>query len=104
MFVPLPGYLQKGAWALAGMIGVPVYRGLRFLLADPALRQGRPRAIAVSAAIAAGLAALLFLMPFPCWTRAEGIVVVRPPRNVLPMITSTLGQLPAPPEVAAFEG
>jgi len=53
-----------------------VYKGAKFLLADPALREGRPRALALSGALAATLAAALFLMPFPSWTRAEGVLAV----------------------------
>jgi putative peptide zinc metalloprotease protein len=57
-------------------VGWPLLKGLRYLLADPALRGRRRRALAVSAA---GVAlALLFLLavPLPHATMAQGVVWV----------------------------
>ncbi len=68
--------LLLAAWALFSMIAVPLFKGLRFLVASPALREKRPRAIALSAGAAAVLALILFVMPFPSRTRAEGVIWV----------------------------
>ncbi|MBI3447901.1 MAG: PqqD family peptide modification chaperone [Acidobacteria bacterium] len=68
--------LVLAAWALAGMILLPIWKGAKFLLTDPALREGRGRAVALTCVLLALVALAFFVMPFPCWTRAEGVVSV----------------------------
>ena len=63
-------------WSAFSLVVAPIYRGLRFLVANPALRESRPRALALTALVLAILVPLLFVMPFPCRTRAEGVVWV----------------------------
>jgi len=53
---------------------LPLSKGLVFLATSPRLRMVRGRAIAASTAVAAGLAALVCLVPVPNRTRAEGVV------------------------------
>jgi putative peptide zinc metalloprotease protein len=56
-----------------GWFGIPLVKGLRFLLVDPRIRRVRPRAIAV---VTAGLALLVLLtmVPVPFRTLTEGVV------------------------------
>jgi putative peptide zinc metalloprotease protein len=63
-------------WSAFSLVVAPIYRGLRFLVANPALRESRPRALALTALVLAILVPLLFVIPFPCRTRAEGVVWV----------------------------
>lgn len=56
------------------MLGLPLVKGLSFLLTSPTLQQVRPRAIAVTAALVVGLVTLLGLLPAPFHTMAEGVV------------------------------
>lgn len=66
--------LILAAWAVIMMGIVPVSRMLGFVMFHSALREKRPRSVlATLGMIAAGLA-LLFIVPFPSWTRAEGVI------------------------------
>jgi len=63
-------------WAVATALVLPVLKGVGYLLMHPRLRRRRPRALAVTAATLVALYAFFFVMPFPLWTRAEGIVAL----------------------------
>jgi putative peptide zinc metalloprotease protein len=60
-------------WVVIGAIVVPLVKGLYFLLAHPRLRRNRVRALTVSGTVIGSLAALLFMVPVPLWTVAEGV-------------------------------
>lgn len=64
-------------WSMVLMLGVPLFRHLRFLFASPRLRRHRGRAFAVTGGALAGIAAILFAVPLPHATMAEGVVWVR---------------------------
>ena len=69
-------------WAALNMVVWPLLKKLHFLLFSPALRAHRGRAVAVaSGGLALGLG-LLFVVPFPSWTNAEGVVWVGEDRLV----------------------
>jgi putative peptide zinc metalloprotease protein len=61
-------------WALATAFVLPLAKGVGFLLFHARLRRNRLRAIASTTAIAGALGALLFALPVPHWTRAEGVI------------------------------
>lgn len=61
-------------WALILMLGVPIAKGLWFLFTSPALRHDRGRAFGTVAGSLAVIAAVLFLVPLPHSTVAQGIV------------------------------
>ena len=63
-------------WALFASIVIPVIRGIGYLAYHSRLRRHRARAITATAGTTAALAALLFAVPIPHWTRAEGIISV----------------------------
>lgn len=65
-----------GIWAFFNMAVVPVFNRFKFVLFSPVLREKRVQAVAVSAAAIGLVAALAFLMPFPSWTRTEGVIWV----------------------------
>ena len=65
-----------GTWAAATQIALPLFRGVRFLLASPALAGRRSRAAAVSALLVATIAAVLLFLPVSLTTQAEGVVWV----------------------------
>jgi putative peptide zinc metalloprotease protein len=60
-------------WVVASSLAWPLARAVTYLAAHPKLRRRRTRAVATSAAFAAAVAALLFAVPFPLWTVAQGI-------------------------------
>ncbi len=63
-------------WTLITAIAFPVAKGIGYLFLHPRLRRHRLRALAASGAIAISLVVLLCLVPFPLWTRAEGVIWV----------------------------
>jgi len=63
-------------WAIATQLVMPVGKTLAFLTSNPGLKRQRGRALATSVALLLAAAALLFLVPFPHWTRAEAVVWV----------------------------
>lgn len=63
-----------GVWAVFMQIGMPLYKGVKFVLSSPQIRRQRLRALSSSAAALAALAILVFLVPLPLSTRAEGVV------------------------------
>ncbi|UCG38073.1 MAG: PqqD family peptide modification chaperone [bacterium] len=65
-----------GIWAFINMVVVPVATRINFVVSSPALGDRRNRAVAVSAGALALAAVLVFLLPFPSWTRTEGVVWV----------------------------
>jgi len=61
-------------WAIALQIVLPLVRHVRFLLKDDRLQQQRARALGVTGFGVALLGVVLFAMPAPLWTMAEGVV------------------------------
>lgn len=63
-------------WTSINMIIWPLLKKLHFLLFSPALREHRERAVGVAVCGMALALVILFLLPFPSWTNAEGVVWV----------------------------
>jgi len=63
-------------WALFASFVIPLAKGVGYLVAHARLRRNRLRALGVTATVLAGLAALLFVVPVPLWSRAEGVIWV----------------------------
>lgn len=63
-------------WAIATQVMMPIGKSLSFLVSNPGLRRQRGRAVSTSIALAALVAVLLFVAPFPHWTRTEGVLWV----------------------------
>lgn len=61
-------------WAVFMQLVVPVLKVITFLLNSPALSQRRERALSVSVGIIAFIVSVLFLLPMPLNTMAEGVV------------------------------
>lgn len=61
-------------WALAAMTVMPLVKGIRHLSDSPSLGRNRQRAMWVSAGAVAVLALLLFALPMPYRTSAEGVL------------------------------
>ncbi len=61
-------------WAVATMFVVPLAKHVRFLLTSPVIQRQRLRALTVSVSVGTALVAVLFLLPMPLATYAEGIV------------------------------
>jgi putative peptide zinc metalloprotease protein len=60
-------------WVLAASFLYPLYKGLAHVLASPKLQRRRDRAVAVTAGALLAAALLLFAVPLPLWTSAQGV-------------------------------
>lgn len=63
-------------WTVAGLVVTPVVKGAAYLLASPRLHGHRGRALRVAGAASAALLGLLFALPLPYATVAEGVIWV----------------------------
>lgn len=63
-------------WAIATQVFVPMGKSLSFLAASPGLRKQRGRAMGTTALVVLAVLSLVFVMPVPSWTRAEGVLWV----------------------------
>jgi putative peptide zinc metalloprotease protein len=70
-------------WVVGASLLLPVARAVAYLVAQPRLRRRRSRAIAISASFVAALAAVLFALPVPLWTMAQGITWAPPGATVV---------------------
>jgi putative peptide zinc metalloprotease protein len=61
-------------WAVVSIAALPMLKGIRFLATSPRLRGQRPRAFSVVGGMAAVAGAILFLVPLPYATVAQGVV------------------------------
>jgi putative peptide zinc metalloprotease protein len=68
--------LVMAIWSVTAIAILPVFKGARFLATSSRLRGQRRRAFAVVGALAAATAMILFLIPLPYSTVAEGVVIV----------------------------
>jgi putative peptide zinc metalloprotease protein len=60
-------------WVAGTMLVLPLVKGIKFLLHNPVLRTVRGRSWAVSGGAVAGAIALIFVIPVPFMTRAQGV-------------------------------
>lgn len=61
-------------WSVSTLIVLPVFKGLRYVLINPALQRQRQHAKAVTAGIIAALLVVLVLLPAPLRTQSQGVV------------------------------
>jgi putative peptide zinc metalloprotease protein len=61
-------------WGVVTLVGTPLWKAYRHVVASPALHRRRTRAKRVSMGIAAGVLLLTFALPLPLRTRTEGVV------------------------------
>ena len=61
-------------WLLAAQIAMPIFKGIRFVLADSRIDQQRIRALTVSSSLLLIIGLCLFVVPAPSSTHAMGVV------------------------------
>jgi putative peptide zinc metalloprotease protein len=61
-------------WACVTMFVFPLFKGLKYLFNSKSLRTRRFRAITMAGGAITIVLLLLFALPFPLWTNAEGVV------------------------------
>lgn len=62
------------AWSITNQLLLPLFKQVRFLLFDPLLHKGRPRALLVTAGALAFLSAVVMWFPVSSLTRFEGVI------------------------------
>ena len=63
-------------WSVGAIAVLPIIKGLKFLATSPRLRGRRRRAFAVVAGLVAVAWFILFVIPLPYATVAEGVIIV----------------------------
>jgi len=63
-------------WALATQVVVPIGKNISFLASSPVLRRQRGRVLGISMLVVLVVLGLVFVVPAPSWTRAQGVVWV----------------------------
>jgi putative peptide zinc metalloprotease protein len=66
--------IAMALWAIVSIAALPLFKGIRFLATSPRLRGQRRRAFAIVGGVAAAAGAILFLVPLPYATVAQGVV------------------------------
>ena len=62
------------AWSITTQVLIPMGKHLSFLFNSPRLNRNRGRSLGASAIVGAIIVILLFAIPVPFWTRAEGVI------------------------------
>jgi putative peptide zinc metalloprotease protein len=60
-------------WVIAQTIAWPLYKALAYVATSPKLQRRRNRALAVTSSALAAAGVLLFAVPLPLWTSAQGV-------------------------------
>jgi putative peptide zinc metalloprotease protein len=61
-------------WAAISMMVLPAAKGIKFLTSSPRLSRKRARSVLVTGLLLAAFAVVIFFVPFPLGTRAEGVL------------------------------
>jgi putative peptide zinc metalloprotease protein len=91
-------------WSLAHTLLLPLVRGLRFLVSDSRLRRGRSRSVITVGSVATAIAAVIFLLPLPYATVAEGIVWAPESTQIRTQAEGEIVHLLAPSNVQVRSG
>jgi putative peptide zinc metalloprotease protein len=60
-------------WVVIASVALPLYKGLAYVLTSPKLQRRRNRAVTVTAGTICTALLLLFAVPLPLWTSAQGV-------------------------------
>jgi putative peptide zinc metalloprotease protein len=91
-------------WALVGAVVYPVARGLFYLFFGSRLRRSRLRAMLSTATLVGAAAALLFMVPLPYWSWAEGVISVPDDARLRAGASGFVRQVPAAPATRVAAG
>ncbi|MGE5664110.1 MAG: hypothetical protein ACM31I_07270, partial [Deltaproteobacteria bacterium] len=91
-------------WAGISMFVYPAVKRVRYVATSPVLRDNRGRAVVATVGILAVVMALLFAVPFPSWTRTEGVVWVPEEALVRAGTACFIGRVVASPGLEVEKG
>jgi putative peptide zinc metalloprotease protein len=94
--MPAIGFVMA-FWAIGVIAIMPVIKGIRFLATSPRLRGQRKRAFTVVGGLAAAAWLILFVIPLPYATVAEGVVIVPDQAEVRAKTEGFVTKVLAPP-------
>jgi putative peptide zinc metalloprotease protein len=61
-------------WACVSMLVVPLFKGVKYLFQSKSIRHKRVRALSITGTVLGLLTLIIFFLPFPLWTNAQGVV------------------------------
>lgn len=93
-----------GIWAFISMFIMPVFKRIQFVVSNSALREKRIRAVLTTGVIILAVLLLLFFMPFPSWTRTEGVIWVPEESHVRAGTSCFVEEVTARPNVYVRKG
>jgi len=93
-----------GIWAFINMFIVPVFKRIQFVVSNSDLRGKRARAVLTAGVIILAVLLLLFFMPFPSWTRTEGVIWVPEESHVRAGTSCFVEDVAARPNVYVKKG
>lgn len=91
-------------WTITIVYGLPLSKGVWFLMTGPALRRRRVRAIGVTAAFLAAIGSFLFLVPVPYATVVDGVVWTPGAAAVHARTEGVVAEVLGPPGEGVVEG
>ncbi len=91
-------------WALVTSIVMPLVGLVSYLAVNPRLASSRQRALAITAAIVVALAGILFMVPVPSWTNAQGVVAIPEQATVRAGAEGFVARVVAPPGTQVARG
>jgi putative peptide zinc metalloprotease protein len=91
-------------WAITTQIMIPLSKIFKYLFTGTNLRRKRPRALMFSGMGIAGLGLLLFVMPFPNWTRTEGVIWIPEEAQVRAAVDGFIDQFLVPVDAHVVRG
>ena len=91
-------------WVAFMMLVLPLGKMLRFVFFSPVLRKTRRRSVAITAGVAVTLLALVFVVPMPFLTRAEGVLWLPEQAEVRAGTAGFVAEVVAEPGTAVLPG
>ncbi len=96
--------LMLAGWIMVTQILVPIIKQISFVLLSPQIQRHRARAVATTSVIFVTIIGLLFFLPVPSRTMAEGVVWLPEQSQVKAAINGTVVRILATPNIRVDQG
>jgi len=84
-------------WACGSMLIVPLFKGIQYIVQGKSLRTKRLRALSITGAALSLIILVIFILPFPLWTNAEGVIWAPDDAIVRAQANGFIGKIAAQP-------
>ena len=91
-------------WACISMLLVPLFKGIKYIVRNKSLRTKRLRALSITGAALSLAILVVFILPFPLWTNAEGVVWAPDDAIVRAQANGFIGRIAAKPYSSVEKG